>query len=109
MRFLDLFIRRDSDAAQQAKDRLQIIVARERSAGTRNGPADYLPELQQELLAVIARYEKIDAGPAIVGKLYAHIAGLEHELHRFGDTCAMRTGTMICRHHDFAAGNHSDP
>ena len=33
-------------------------MARER-AGTRGG-ADYLPQLQQELLAVIARYEKID-------------------------------------------------
>jgi len=60
MRFLDLFIRRDSDAAQQAKDRLQIIVARERtSTGDRNVQS-YLPQLQQELLAVIARYEKID-------------------------------------------------
>jgi len=28
--------------------------------GTRTGAADYLPQLQQELLAVIARYEKID-------------------------------------------------
>jgi len=60
MRFLDLFIRRDSDAAQQAKDRLQIIVARERtSTGDRNVQS-YLPQLQQELLAVIAKYEKLD-------------------------------------------------
>ena len=34
-------------------------MARERAGGTRRG-ADYLPQLQQELLAVIARYEKID-------------------------------------------------
>jgi cell division topological specificity factor len=60
MRFLDLFIRRDSDTAQQAKDRLQIIVARERtSTGDRNVES-YLPQLQQELLAVIAKYEKLD-------------------------------------------------
>ena len=47
-----------------AKDRLSIIVARER-AGTRSG-ADYLPQLQQELLAVIARYETIDLGHVTV-------------------------------------------
>jgi cell division topological specificity factor len=35
-----------------------VIVARER-VGTRGGP-DYLPQLQQELLAVLAKYEKID-------------------------------------------------
>ncbi len=58
MRFFDYF-RRAPKSASLAKDRLSIIVARERS-GTRMGGADYLPQLQQELLAVIARYEKID-------------------------------------------------
>ncbi|HLK93493.1 MAG TPA: cell division topological specificity factor MinE [Polyangia bacterium] len=57
MAFLDYF-RRAPKSATLAKDRLSIIVARER-AGTRAG-VDYLPQLQQELLAVIARYEKID-------------------------------------------------
>ena len=57
MAFLDYF-RRAPKTASLAKDRLSIIVARER-AGTRGG-ADYLPQLQQELLAVIARYETID-------------------------------------------------
>jgi cell division topological specificity factor len=57
MAFLDYF-RRPPKSASLAKDRLSIIVARER-AGTRGG-TDYLPQLQQELLAVIARYEKID-------------------------------------------------
>jgi cell division topological specificity factor len=57
MKFLDYF-RRTPKTATLAKDRLSIIVARERS-GTRAAP-DYLPQLQQELLAVIARYEKID-------------------------------------------------
>jgi len=57
MAFFDYF-RRAPKSATLAKDRLSIIVARER-AGTRAG-ADYLPQLQQELLAVIARYEKID-------------------------------------------------
>ena len=57
MAFLDYF-RRAPKSATLAKDRLSIIVARER-AETRAG-VDYLPQLQQELLAVIARYEKID-------------------------------------------------
>jgi len=57
MSFFDYFRKRPKSASL-AKDRLSIIVARER-AGTRAG-ADYLPQLQQELLAVIARYEKID-------------------------------------------------
>jgi cell division topological specificity factor len=58
MTFLNYF-RRAPKSAALAKDRLSIIVARERS-GTRNSGPDYLPQLQQELLAVIARYEKID-------------------------------------------------
>ena len=57
MAFFDYF-RKAPKSATMAKDRLSIIVARER-AGTRGG-ADYLPQLQQELLAVIARYETID-------------------------------------------------
>jgi cell division topological specificity factor len=40
-------------SASVAKERLQIIVARERS--TRGGP-DYLPQLQQELLMVVRKY-----------------------------------------------------
>jgi cell division topological specificity factor len=58
MSFFDYFRRTHKSTATLAKDRLSIIVARER-ASTRGAP-DYLPQLQQELLAVIARYEKID-------------------------------------------------
>ena len=57
MSFFDYF-RRTQKTATLAKDRLSIIVARERA--TTRGAPDYLPQLQQELLAVIARYEKID-------------------------------------------------
>jgi cell division topological specificity factor len=64
MAFLDFF-RRAPKSASLAKDRLSIIVARERAAGSRVG-ADYLPQLQQELLAVIARYEKIDLSAVTV-------------------------------------------
>lgn len=41
------------NSAQVAKERLQIIVSHER--GQRNGP-DYLPDLQRELIEVIAKY-----------------------------------------------------
>jgi cell division topological specificity factor len=64
MSFFDYF-RRAPKTATLAKDRLSIIVARER-AGSRPGVADYLPQLQQELLAVIARYEKIDLSSVTV-------------------------------------------
>src|SRR5437868_12874732 len=57
MAFLD-FLRPPAKSASLAKDRLSVIVARER-ASTRGGP-DYLPQLQQELLAVLAKYETID-------------------------------------------------
>ncbi len=57
MAFMDYF-RRGPKPATVAKDRLSVIVARER-AQTRGGP-DYLPQLQQEILAVLAKYEHID-------------------------------------------------
>src|SRR5687768_6653737 len=60
MGFLDYF-RRAPKSAAIAKDRLSIIVARERTATARGGAGnDYLPQLQQELLQVIAKYENID-------------------------------------------------
>jgi cell division topological specificity factor len=63
MSFLDYFRKREKSASI-AKDRLQIIVARERAV-TRDAP-DYLPQLQQELLQVLAKYEKIDLGQVTV-------------------------------------------
>lgn len=60
MALFDYIFRRGKESsAAKAKDRLQIIVARERSR-RRNGSPDYLPQLQQELLQVIAKYESID-------------------------------------------------
>ena len=58
MAILD-FLRRKPDSAQLAKDRLQIVVARER-ASTGDQVQSYLPQLQQELLQVIAKYERLD-------------------------------------------------
>jgi cell division topological specificity factor len=45
--------------APQAKERLQIVLAHERIG--RSGE-DFLPRLQQELVAVVARYVAIDPG-----------------------------------------------
>lgn len=57
MSFLDYFRTKKTNTANVAKERLQIIVAHER--GSRGQP-DYLPQLQQELLAVIRKYVQID-------------------------------------------------
>lgn len=57
MRLLEMFYRSRNKSATVARDRLQIIVARERS---RKGARDYLPLLHQELVQVIAKYEEID-------------------------------------------------
>ncbi len=44
-------------SAEHAKERLQIVLAHERIGRTRE---DFLPRLQQELVAVVARYVAID-------------------------------------------------
>ena len=54
--FSDLF-KSKKNTAETAKNRLQIIIAQERS--TRGGP-DYLPLLQRELLEVIKKYVNVD-------------------------------------------------
>lgn len=53
-----LFRSRTPTSAAVAKDRLQLIIARER--GGRSDAPDYLPQLQRELLEVVAKYAKID-------------------------------------------------
>ena len=45
-------------SASEAKERLQIIIARERTG--RAGP-DFLPALHKELIAVISKYTKVNA------------------------------------------------
>lgn len=46
-------------SASQAKERLQIILAHERVDGAK--APDFLPKLKEELLAVLAKYVKVDA------------------------------------------------
>lgn len=60
MSWINKFFKKPDNTAQVAKDRLSIIVARERtSLGIGSAPG-YLPTLQQELLQVIAKYERVD-------------------------------------------------
>ena len=57
MSFFDYFRTTKRATASLAKERLQIIVAHERS---QRGQPDYLPQLQQEILQVITKYVAID-------------------------------------------------
>ena len=65
MSWLDLFRARKAaepeapPTASQAKERLQIVLAHERIGRARE---DFLPKLQQELVAVVARYVAIYPG-----------------------------------------------
>jgi cell division topological specificity factor len=59
MSLLDYFRASKPKTASIAKERLQILVAHERTS--KNQPS-YLPQLQQELLAVIQKYVNVDQG-----------------------------------------------
>ena len=61
MSFLSFFLGEKKKTASVAKERLQIILAHERS-GRCNSRADYLPQLQAELMAVISKYVNIAPG-----------------------------------------------
>lgn len=66
MSWLDMFRARKAEpapSAPQAKERLQIVLAHERIGRARE---DFLPRLQQELVAVVARYVAIDPGKVAV-------------------------------------------
>ena len=57
------YFRKNTQSASVAKERLQIIISHERAQ--RNTP-DYLPKLQEEILAVIAKYVPIDREQVVV-------------------------------------------
>ena len=57
--FLSFLLGEKKKTATVAKERLQIILAHERS-GRNAGQPDYLPALQRDLVAVISKYIKID-------------------------------------------------
>ena len=55
--FLSFLLGEKKKTASVAKERLQIIIARERSS--RTGP-DFLPALHRELIEVISKYTKVN-------------------------------------------------
>ncbi|GGI15942.1 MAG: cell division topological specificity factor MinE [Oxalicibacterium faecigallinarum] len=57
MSLLSFLFNSKPKTASAAKERLQIIIARERNG--RAGP-DFLPALHQELIAVISKYVKVN-------------------------------------------------
>ena len=57
MALLSFLFNSKPKTASAAKERLQIIIARERNG--RAGP-DFLPALHQELIAVISKYVKVN-------------------------------------------------
>jgi cell division topological specificity factor len=59
MSFISFFVGEKKKTSSVAKERLQIILAHERS-GRNTAEPDYLPELQRELMAVISKYIKIN-------------------------------------------------
>ena len=58
MPLLNFLFPKKEKSANAAKERLQIIIARERT--NRAGP-DFLPALHRELIEVISKYTKVNA------------------------------------------------
>lgn len=80
MSILRYLRKRSSTAATVAKERLQIIISHERSQ--RNTP-DYLPKLQEEILAVIAKYVPINREQVTV------------HLERIGDSAVLELNVTM--------------
>jgi cell division topological specificity factor len=57
MSLLSLIFGQKQKTASIAKERLQLIIARERGS---NSAPDFLPALQQELVAVISKYVRVN-------------------------------------------------
>lgn len=74
------YLRRRSSTASVAKERLQIIISHERTQ--RNAP-DYLPKLQEEILAVIAKYIPINRDQVSVN------------LERMGDSAVLELNVTM--------------
>ncbi|MCH9744657.1 MAG: cell division topological specificity factor MinE, partial [Gammaproteobacteria bacterium] len=56
MRFMKYFRAENKKSAQCAKDRLQIIIAQQR---TQKGNTDFLPLLRQDIMAAIAKHTQV--------------------------------------------------
>lgn len=65
MGFMSFFLGEKKQTASVAKERLQLILAHERS-GRQAATPDYLPQLKAELIAVISKYVNIDPSHVVV-------------------------------------------
>lgn len=65
MGFMSFFLGEKKQTASVAKERLQLILAHERSGRSAAAP-DYLPQLKAELIAVISKYVNIDPSHVVV-------------------------------------------
>jgi cell division topological specificity factor len=77
------YLRRRNTTALVAKERLQIIISHERSQ--RHTP-DYLPKLQEEILAVIAKYVNVSRDQVSVN------------LERMGDSAVLELNITMPDH-----------
>ena len=59
MSFLSFLLGQRKTSASVAKERLQIIIASERTSSSKGSP-DFLPQLQKELVEVISKYVKVN-------------------------------------------------
>ncbi len=60
-KLIDYFRATPKNTASLAKERLQIVISHERASKQRgNQQPDFLPALQQELLAVISKYFPVE-------------------------------------------------
>ena len=59
MSLISMLLGEKKKSASVAKERLQIILARERIGGSSAQP-DYLPALQRELMSVVSKYVSIN-------------------------------------------------
>lgn len=72
--------KRNNSTASVAKERLQIIISHER---TQRSTPDYLPKLQEEILAVIAKYVRINKDQVVVN------------LERMGDNAVLELNVTM--------------
>ncbi len=75
--------KRNTSTASVAKERLQIIISHERTERNKNNKPDYLPELQEKILAVIAQYVQINRDQVTVN------------LERMGDSSVLELNVTM--------------
>lgn len=80
MSILKFLRRRNKNTASVAKERLQIIISHER---TQRATPDYLPKLQEEILAVIAKYVPINREQVVVN------------IERIGDNAVLELNVTV--------------